>query len=905
MAVINGNDDDNTLVGTTGADTIHGNGGNDTIVGKGGADFLYGDDGNDTIDGTGFGGATLDGGAGNDTLLAQGNDNIYGGTGDDIIKFGKAGGFGGILDGGDGYDIVVVKNPSSRVEITLSATAMVGVEEMRLQTKGYTHLLLDDANVAAGERLIVDASKVKEDGFAFDGSGETDGFFKVVGSSSNDFLIGGAKNDTIYAGGGALNVLGGGGGGDKLQLGSGTDVLWYHGVADSSSATGVDTVIGFDAAADRFEFSFHITGVDDTVSVASLAGVDASALSAHHAVLANVGAKTYLIADANGVAGYQAGEDLLIAVTGLTGTLTTQNFQQSAYESDIDGENGAHLDIFGAAVTGFLQLATGDVNGDGIADLLVKSGESKTALLYLGGSDLTHPVSTLSKMGGGAVALGGDINGDGIGDIVDGNMVVFGTADGFPSKISAGKHLTPSEGFYIPNLISPAAAATNGDINGDGIADLAYGYYSSSSAAVNIIFGHTGPFSTTSKYKVAFDGTHASQISIAGTAIQSITLDNDVNGDGIDDILIGTVGNLLVVYGKTTGFAPKITHADLTINGAGSTVLTTDINGDGHTDLVLRSIGSSDPLYFSGSVYVVYGTDTGLPSSVDVHALDGTNGFRLDGGLYETEAGIALAAVGDVNGDGFNDIAIGAVNKIHGQEGSVYVIYGSAGGMPADINLSTLTAEQGFRIQLDHYVGSIKGADLNNDGLSDIVVSSQGPGNTEVSVFYGQLPDEAVNRTGTGLDNTIYGGSFDDTLVGLKGNDKLYGGGGNDVLFGGPGADLLDGGTGITTILYNGTKGSLQSSFDTVLHLDLSADKIDLTSVITGIDAAQSAATLADLPTAFDAEHLAANHAAIATVDGHSYLVIDANGTAGYQIDSDMLIAIDGYSGTLTTGTFI
>ena len=117
------------------------------------------------------------------------------------------------------------------------------------------------------------------------------------------------------------------------------------------------------------------------------------------------------------------------------------------------------------------------------------------------------------------------------------------------------------------------------------------------------------------------------------------------------------------------------------------------------------------------------------------------DGFKLSGARHTTTAAARSASAGDVNGDGFADLIVGATF--------------------ADPNGNT------------------------NSGASYVV--------------FGALPDTAVNRTGTGASQTLAGGNFNDTLSGLGGDDRLYGNGGNDRLDGGAGTDTTFGGQGDDT----------------------------------------------------------------------------------------------------------
>jgi Ca2+-binding RTX toxin-like protein len=201
------------------------------------------------------------------------------------------------------------------------------------------------------------------------------------------------------------------------------------------------------------------------------------------------------------------------------------------------------------------------------------------------------------------------------------------------------------------------------------------------------------------------------------------------------------------------------------------------------------------------------------------------------------------------------------------------------------------------------------------------------------------MPGEAVTRAGTAIANTIHGGEFADVLSGLGGNDTLYGHGGNDTMNGGGGndvlvavgggdtllggagkdsleagngddflagggsKDILDGGAGTDRFIYAGISDSTSTAADTLRNADFGADLFDLTVAVAAIDVAITTGLLrksafdADLATAVDAAHLGAGNAVLFTPDdgrlaGKTFLVVDANATAGYQAGEDYVIQL-------------
>jgi Ca2+-binding RTX toxin-like protein len=250
---------------------------------------------------------------------------------------------------------------------------------------------------------------------------------------------------------------------------------------------------------------------------------------------------------------------------------------------------------------------------------------------------------------------------------------------------------------------------------------------------------------------------------------------------------------------------------------------------------------------------VVLGSAADLGAVFELSYLDGNNGFKIAGAAEGDTSGISVSAAGDVNGDGFADLIVGAPD--------------------ADVG--------------DNYGAGIS------------------------YVIFGGMPGEAVDRTGTNIANTIHGGDFHDALSGLGGGDTLIGHGGkdtirggkgDDTIIGGAGRDGLDGGGGADVFRYEAVSDSTSTGADFVARFNFNVDKFDV-AVVNAIDAAietgaLSKATLdADLAAAVDAAHLGADNAVIFTPDsgdlvGTVVLVIDVNGDAGYQAGEDLVIEL-------------
>jgi Ca2+-binding RTX toxin-like protein len=176
-----------------------------------------------------------------------------------------------------------------------------------------------DGNVAAGHRLTVSAEMLgPTDHLNFDGSAETDGSFQLLGGADDDHLIGGHGAD----------ILSGGLGADTLTGGGGADIFFYLSPAESTGAH-YDTITDFTFGEDVIDLPVTVTGLDAAVNAGSLsqasfdtdlaAALGANVLEAGHALFftpdsGSLAGQHFLIVDANGEAGYQAGQDYVIHV---------------------------------------------------------------------------------------------------------------------------------------------------------------------------------------------------------------------------------------------------------------------------------------------------------------------------------------------------------------------------------------------------------------------------------------------------------------------------------------------------------------------------------------------------------------------------------------------------------------
>ncbi len=394
---------------------------------------------------------------------------------------------------------------------------------------------------------------------------------------------------------------------------------------------------------------------------------------------------------------------------------------------------------------GYAVATAGDVNGDGFSDVIigarnfdnVQTDEGRALVFHgsAGGLSLNPNWTAESDQGsaqlGYAVGPAGDVNGDGFGDVIVGaSQFDNGQTDEGRALVyhgsAGGLSLTPAwtNESNQPSALFGFSVMTAGDVNGDGFSDVIVGAVFFDNGHTNegrafVYHGSAGGLSLAPNWTAESDQTDARLGASVATAV-------DVNCDGFSDVIVGASffdngqtneGRAYVYHGSGGGLSVtpnRTVEIDQAVAWFGASVAPAgDVNGDGFGDVIVGAALYDNGQNNEGGAFVYHGSASGLGLSPS---------WTGEGGQADADFGFCVATAGDVNGDGYSDVIVGADLFDNGQtdEGGAWVYHGSAGGVSLAANWTAEGDQTGARFG----ISLASAGDVNGDGFGDVIVGA-------------------------------------------------------------------------------------------------------------------------------------------------------------------------------------
>ncbi len=503
----------------------------------------------------------------------------------------------------------------------------------------------------------------------------------------------------------------------------------------------------------------------------------------------------------------------------------SESFSMTYNETQV----GAEL---GCAVSG-----AGDLNADGYDDVIVgahlydngSTDEGVVFVFYGNAYGLYHiPFDTLEIDQAGsdfgiAISNAGDVNGDGYDDVIigassydngqtneGGAFIYYGTADGInttPAVILEGNQNSASFG---------TAVSAAGDINGDGYDDVVVGaslYDNGQTNEGRVFIFHGSPSGISTTPAATMENNQST--SYLGSTVSTA---GDINSDGYDDIIAGAPnfdndqtdeGSVFVYHGTAAGInITPVATLESTQAGAffGKALSNAgDVNGDGYSDIVIGAPYFDGVDVNTGKIFVFHGAAAGIVTVADI---------SLSFGEQNAYFGIALTDAGDLDNDGYDDIIVGASKDDNDQidEGAVYAYHGTSGG------ISSVVEEFFESNQASAKFGSsvCNAGDVNGDGVNDLVMGAPFSGAGGKVFLY------TKSLLGVTTDFIPGQQSIENFGESVSSAGDINGDGFDDVIIGAPRYQPLLDETGAAFIYY----GSADGIIDTPATVLLSSDNV-------------------------------------------------------------------------------
>jgi Ca2+-binding RTX toxin-like protein len=769
----------------------------------------------------------------------------------------------------------------------------------------------------------------------------THGDDNISGTSGNDnFLLWQGGNDSVDAGdgndifrmGGALNA------GDKLDGGAGTDYLILKGDYSGGVVFNDDTITNIEAIGLIAGHSYKLTLADGNVAAGERLLVKAGDLHAGDTLTFDGSAET----DGNYAVIGGAGDDVL------TGGAKHDAFNLTHGGNDtVHGGGGYDTFIMGAALT-----ESDTIDGGAGNDTLVLDGDYSDGLVFA--ASTIAGIETISLANGhsytlttddanvasgatltvdGSALVGHDLSFDGSAetnghfDIIGGtgDDLLFGGAKSDTFDLTRGglKSAQGGGGDDTFNLGATFSAADNidGDAGNDTVTlngDYSAGFSFAANTMINV---ETLSLADGHSYNLATsDGTVApgETLTVDATALTSgnvLIFDGSAETDGGTFIIAGGAGDDTLTGGADAdGFDLSQGGNDTAHGGGGND--TFDFGGAFTASDTVDGGANSDAISLDGdySAGVVFTATT--MTNVEEIALTAGRSYKLTTADANVASGGALTVDASTLGAGDQLIFDGRA-ETNGQ----FNITGGAGDDTVKLNADALkhgTFDGGAgndTLEFNGIVGTFSASMVQNVETLKI---DDGQSVTNMACVDATV---AAGATLTVDASALTGGNILDFFGNAETNGHFHviGGAAIDTMLGGNLGDVFTGGGGADQFRYSTVAESTSTGYDTITDVNFGVDTIFLTyGGLTDPSAIDAAITTGALSTAsFDGDlgtwvnnlTLAAHHAVLFTPDsgtlsGHTFLIVDLNGAAGYQSAGDLVIDVTGYAGTLTTGSF-